>query len=90
MIVTVQPRQSVFDIALQHFGSPEAAFVVAEKIGCSITDELTAGIDIEFSGSEILDKRVVEYYRQNGIVPATDVIGVGIDYMKIGYDFIVA
>jgi hypothetical protein len=89
MTVAVQQRQNVFDIALQHLGSPEAAFAVAEKLGCAITDELTAGVEIELFESEILDRRMVEHYRKNGIVPATAMVEPGIDLMEIEYNFIV-
>ena len=71
MIAIVHPRQSIFDVALQHFGSAEAAFLVAEKFGCSITDDLINVSTIEFSESEVLDKRIADYYRQNNIIPAT-------------------
>jgi len=89
MTITIQQRQNVFDVALQHFGSPEAAFLVAEKLGCSITDELTAGVEIDFFESEIIDRLIVEHYRKNGIVPATAMVEIGIDLMEIEHNLIV-
>jgi len=89
--ITTQPRQSIFDIALQHLGSPEAAFIVAEKIGCSITDELIAGTQVVFTESEIMDRRVADFFRQNNITPATEAVEnlSAIGNMRIEYSFIV-
>jgi len=90
--ITIQHRQSIFDIATQHLGSPEAAFIVAEKLGCSITDELTAGTEIVFAQSDIMDRRIADFFRQNNITPATEVVEdlTGIESMRIEYNFIVA
>lgn len=73
MTITVQQRQSVLDIALQYFGSIEAAFLVAERLGVSITDRLTAGMTLEYDASEIIDNNVVAYYAKNNIVPTTEI-----------------
>ena len=42
-MITVTSRQSVLDIALQHCGSLEAAFDIAQSNGISLTDDLTTG-----------------------------------------------
>jgi hypothetical protein len=92
MIIIVQQRQSVMDIALQYFGSPEAAFLVAERIGCSITDELEAGTEITVFDNEIMDSNIVDHYRKNKIVPTTALtvpIETGVDFMEIENDLIV-
>ena len=72
MIVTVRHRQSVFDLALQHFGSVEACFKVADRLGIEITDETTAGATFQMEENEIIDKTVVDYYEQNNIIPTTE------------------
>ena len=73
MIAEVQHRQSVFDVALQVFGTAEAAFIVAEKLGCSITDPIEAGSTLEYGIEEVVDKHVADYYRKNGIIPTTEI-----------------
>lgn len=72
MTGTVQERQTVFDVALQYFGSAEACFVVAEKLGISITDTPTAGATFEYDLNEVVDRHVVNYYSKNGIIPTTE------------------
>ncbi len=93
MKATVQHRQSVFDLALLYFGTVDAAFLVAEKLGCSVTDLVNAGTAFEYSTSEIQDKRVTEYYEKNQITPATaleedDREGIG--SWAIEVDFIIS
>ncbi len=88
MKATVQHRQSVFDLALHYFGAIEAAFLVAEKLGCSVTNDLTAGASFEFSASEVQDKRVADYYAKNDIIPTTALeYNSGIGSMEIEVDF---
>ena len=88
MKATVQHRQSVFDLAIQHFGTVEAAFEVAEKLGCSVTDEVKANTTFELAASEVQDRRVAEYYAKNNIVPATALeYESGIGSMEIEVDF---
>lgn len=69
---TVNDRQTVFDLALQYFGSAEACFLVAEKLGISITDTPTIGTAFEYEATDIIDQRVVDYYNTNEIIPATE------------------
>lgn len=73
MIAIVQDRQTVFDLALQYLGSAEACFFVAEKLGISVTDMPAPGASFEYETSDIVDPHVVDYYRKNGIVPATEI-----------------
>jgi hypothetical protein len=95
MEVKVLEGQSLFDLAVQVSGSTEAAFNMAGLNGLSITDVLTSGSVL--IAPDPINKPVSEYYRMNGLKPATDVtIGVmdemrdeGIDYWAIEVDFIV-
>jgi hypothetical protein len=83
MEITAQNNQSLFDIALMVSGSAEAAFDIALENGMSITDTLTQGQVLQYSGTPI-NKKVVEYYVINDIKPATDYhedgfVGDGVD-----------
>ena len=65
-------RQSVIDIALHQYGTAEACFDLALENGISITDELAPGTDLKISNIAYTDIAIVNYYKSNGIVPATD------------------
>lgn len=69
MKVTVRDRQSVFDLALRWGGDAEAAFAIAEANDVSVSEPLAVGTELKVPG--VMEKRVVEYYAQNRIVPAT-------------------
>ncbi|MGL5913995.1 MAG: hypothetical protein ACRCZB_07500 [Bacteroidales bacterium] len=71
MIAIVQDRQTVLDLALQHFGSAEMCVEVAERLGVGITDEPVAGSSFEYELAEVEDKKIVAAYATNNIVPAT-------------------
>ena len=76
MTATVHPRQCVLDVALQYFGSIEAAYIVADRLDASIDQTLTAGATFEYSPDEIIDPSVVNYYKNNNIIPTNN----GTDY----------
>lgn len=71
MTATVQDRQSLFDVALQYFGTAEAAFLVADRLGIAVTDTPPRGGVFEYQPDEVLDQHVVDYYARNGIIPTT-------------------
>jgi len=79
------------DIAIQESGSLESVFELAQRADLSITDKLVAGTVLESPGA--MDRRVMNYYSLNGIVPATDsgmlTIG-GIGYMGVAISFVVS
>ena len=95
MMVTVLNRQSLFDIAIQYRGSAEAAFEIAALNDLSITDELESGQQLEVETGRAPSLHVVNYYRTNGVVPATappslpegeeTEIGTGDGYVEDGY-----
>lgn len=93
--VKVLGRQSLFDIAIQHLGSADGAYALAQKNNISLTDELTPGMELELT--DVINKEVVSYYSNKRIVPATGesiaestVVPEGIGYWSIGYEFIVS
>jgi hypothetical protein len=98
MEVKVLNNQSLFDIAIQTLGSAEAAFDIALANNLSITDDLEVGhlLQIPQQTSDYVKKQTVEYYRINGIKPATaidneiTVLLEGIEFWAIEYDFIIS
>lgn len=95
--MNIGSRQSLLDMALQHCGSLEAAFDMAELNGLNLTDDLETGIDIAIPNA--YNTKVVQHYTVNSIQPATAItaaeinsvlaVGEGIEFWGIEYDFIV-
>lgn len=93
MKVQVLHNQSLFDVAVQHSGRPEAAFDIAVKNGISITELLMSGEML--NGANILDADIVSYFSGKRIQPATastasmvqDVESGGISIWAINNDF---
>jgi hypothetical protein len=92
MEIKVLNNQSLFDIALQAAGSIESVFDIAATNGIEITAELPTGMVLTIP--KVVNRRIVEYYRVNGIVPATALEASkqqeGIDFWTVEYDFIVS
>ncbi len=66
----VQRRQSLWDMAIEHCGSADAAFAMAELNKISPTESrLTAGQ--ELLTPEPINKSVAKHYAQRQLVPAT-------------------
>lgn len=97
MKATVTQRQSVFDVAMQHCGSFEAAFDIAVLNNIGLTDDLAAGESLALP--EPTDSAVITTFAVNRQLPATgctqdeilDVIGQGegIEFWIVESDFIV-
>ena len=58
------------DIALQTLGTVEAVVKLCERNGVGLTEKLTTGQVLEYDLGDIEDKRVVETYAREGVVPA--------------------
>lgn len=61
-------RQTVADVALVVSGSEEAMFDLARLNGVSLDTEVSG---LEMLEVSVLDRQVTNYYRLNGIVPAS-------------------
>ena len=87
MNVKVLQGQSLFDIAIQHCGSVEAAFDLACENDLSLTSDvsgLTLKSVLPVTGT------IVKYYQNNNITPATytDITrDEGIEFWAVEYDF---
>ena len=68
---TVLNGQTMFDIALQHCGSIEAAFEMAALNDVPVTSLLQPGATILLP--EITNKRIVAYYQAHRVEPATEI-----------------
>jgi hypothetical protein len=99
MEVTVLNGQSLFDLAVQAAGSVEAVFGISphspEGGMLSITDELPAGMQLNVPVAA--NRQIADYYRTNGILPATGItandapaLQEGVEFWAIEYDFIVS
>jgi LysM repeat protein len=103
MQVTVLNNQSLFDVAIQYYGTVEASVSIAILNGISITDELVPGQVLNVPVIDYGFSDVANYFNIEKIEPATgtsvyDIYNEdgeittpleGIDYWGIEYDFIV-
>lgn len=67
--VEVVRGQTIFDIAIKECGDIRATAEIANLNDISETSKLESGTIITVP--DITNKRVVQYYDKNGIVPAT-------------------
>ena len=67
--VIVKERQSIADIALQYCGDVEAVFRISELNDISVPESLSVGMELIIP--DVINKRVVDYYTNNEISPAT-------------------
>jgi hypothetical protein len=95
-MITVLNNQSLFDIAIQEFGSAEAAFDIALANNLSVTDELSAGQVLKLGKTDFQNRQIADYYRNRGLKPATAapaeifVVPEGIGVWAVGINFIVS
>ena len=86
-IITVKNRQAIVDIAVEHCGSATAAMHIAVLNSKELTANLTANSVLILP--EIIDKRVVDNFRQKNISPASQPpsLNTGIGILQIDIDF---
>ena len=94
--VRVEPGQSLFDLALQHCGSVEALFSLAQANGLSPTEGLIAGAEVIVC--QPANRAVANLFAVNGIKPATSITKAeeqeiyqeGIEFWAIEEDFVIS
>lgn len=95
--ISYDQRQSLFDLAIQHVGFPEAAFDIAMANGLSVTDTLAAGGQLVIP--DMPPGKLAGYYKANNIVPATGIsdddysstiASEGVEFWAIEFDFLVS
>ena len=70
MKVTVKPRQTLSDIAVQVYGDLRAVAALGAANGVGVTDTLTPGTELQCP-EVVYDKYLQDYVRNNGVTPAT-------------------
>lgn len=70
MKVTVLPRQTISDIAIQIYGDIRAVIDLAVANGIGVTDDIEPGTELECP-DVVYDPYVQSYVIRNGISPAT-------------------
>ena len=87
MTTIILHNQSFLDLAIQHTGSVENAFVLALQNGKSLTDDLVAGEQLSLENTKN-DKDILSYYQSKKLQPATGVSHTGgssLQLQGIGY-----
>lgn len=75
--------QSVFDIAIQKYGTVEAAIDIAVANDISVTDALTPGTKLLLPDTAPVNADVLKYYETNVIKPATGSLSADMEDIAI-------
>lgn len=70
MKITVKPRQTLSDIAVQVYGDESAVVLLARTNGLSVTEDLAPGAELE-APEQVFDRQMQNFVRTNKISPAT-------------------
>ena len=87
MTTIILHNQSFLDLAIQHTGSVENAFVLALQNGKSLTDDLVAGEQLYLENTKN-NQDILSYYQSKKLQPATGVSHTGgssLQLQGIGY-----
>ena len=71
MEITVLHNQSLLDLALQHTGTIESVFELAEANALNITDDVQASKILALSVEVFTNKDILAYYTAKKLQPAT-------------------
>ena len=71
MTVTALHNQSLLDLALQHTGTIESVFDLAEANNLNITDDVQAGKTLVLPTEAFSNKDILAYYTAKNLQPAT-------------------
>ena len=71
MTITALHNQSLLDLALQHTGTIESIFELAEANALNITDDVIAGKTLALSDEAFTNKDILAYYISKNLQPAT-------------------
>ena len=71
MEITVLHNQSLLDLALQHTGTIESVFELAEANALNITDDVVAGKTLVLPAEALINKDILAYYTAKNLQPAT-------------------
>ena len=71
MATIVLNNQSLLDVAIQEYGTVEAAFDIAVDNEMDVTDLLVPGSQISLPTSDFEDRDIADYFKARRIRPAT-------------------
>ena len=71
MIITALHNQSLLDLALQHTGTIESVFELAEANNLNITDDVQAGTPLYLGEGLGVTDEILAYYTAKNLQPAT-------------------
>lgn len=69
--VTIKSNQTQLDLSIQEYGTVEAVMEFMAANNVSITDALIVGNELNVIESTYTNLEVLNYYKQNSILPAT-------------------
>ena len=99
MTITALHNQSLLDLALQHTGTIESVFEMAEANALNITDDVVAGKTLVLPAEMLTNKDILSYYKAKNLQPATAFTKAdeevfkrleGISIWAINLDFVVS
>lgn len=71
MTITVLHNQSLLDLAIQHTGTIESVFELAEANTLNIADDVQAGKILILPTEAFTNKEILAYYTAKNLQPAT-------------------
>ena len=71
MTITALHNQSLLDLALQHTGTIESIFELAEANNLNITDDVQAGAPLYLGEGLEVRNEILSYYTAKNLQPAT-------------------
>jgi len=71
MTITALHNQSLLDLALQHTGTIESVFELAEANSLNITDDVQAGAPLYLGEGLGVRNEILSYYTAKNLQPAT-------------------
>ena len=71
MTITALHNQSLLDLALQHTGTIESVFELAEANSLNITDDVQAGAPLYLGEGLGVRNEILNYYTAKNLQPAT-------------------
>jgi len=71
MTITALHNQSLLDLALQHTGTIESVFELAEANNLNITDDVQAGTPLYLGEGLGVRNEILAYYTAKNLQPAT-------------------
>lgn len=85
MAVKVIHNQSLLDIAIQEYGTIEAAFDLALANDLEVTDMLAPGMTLELPVSEYEDREMARYFKSRNNHPATGIFEISEEVTGANY-----